>query len=194
MPVGDERWSLGARGGVWLGDGEPANDIPTYGLVTRYRLAERWWIGLELDLSEYDVEKPAEIVGLKQDPTLGAIDATASATTLLALLERSYRVSERNEWFWSAGLGVSSLDVEDARGPLQGGGTFEIETDAGTEILASLGGGYRWWLAPGWALEGTVRANQHFADWSLEDTVSGAEGEVENYLTWSFLLGLHFAW
>lgn len=191
---GDERWSLGARGGAWLGDGKPANDIPTYGLVARYRIAPNWWLGLELDFSDYDFEKPAEVVGLKQDPTLGAIDANAKATTLLALLERPYRVSERSEWFWSAGLGISSLDVDDASGPLQGGGTFMVETDADTEILASVGGGYRWWFARGWALEATVRINEHFADWQLEDTVSGAEGDIGNYLTWSFLLGLHYAW
>jgi hypothetical protein len=189
----ESRWTLGIRTGTWLGTGEPANDLPIpAALVARYRLREHWWLNLALESSAGDFEKPHEVLGIMQDPSVADIDADASYTSFLASLERSYREpGERHEFYWLVGAGLSSVDVDDAGGPVQGGGTFDVATDAGTEVLASLGGGYRrWWES--WAGEALLRFDYHLADWAVSDSVSGALGSVDDYHTWALLFGLSY--
>ena len=114
-----------------------------------------------------------------------------SAFSILAWLERVYRTSERSEWFWQIGPGISFVDVDDVGGPVQGGGTFDIKTDAGTEILGSVGGGYRRHSGK-WVTEIGARYDYHIADWELMDTVSSTSGSVDDYSTWAFLIGLSY--
>ncbi|MEW6074471.1 MAG: hypothetical protein AB1726_17985 [Planctomycetota bacterium] len=186
-------WEIGGAGGVTLGDGEPANDLTTYGVFARRRLNDVWAARFALDRMSYDFERPAKLLGITQDPGAEVVDAAATATTLSAWIERTFGGAESaNEWFAGAGLGLSSVDVDDASGPVAGGGSFDIATDAGTEILASLDAGYRRALSAHWTLEGLLRVNQHFADWKVVDRVSGAEGTVDDYTTWSFLLGIAY--
>jgi len=45
------------------------------------------------------------------------------------------------DWFWSAGLGINSIDVDDASGPLQGGGNFNVTTTVSSEALFGIKGG-----------------------------------------------------
>lgn len=87
-----------------------------------------------------------------QDPALKAIDAAATNTILSASLGRQYGSTDKGfDWFWTAGIGIGFPDVDTVSGPVDGGGTFEISTDAGTEIhlLASLGTSYH--FSPGWS-------------------------------------------
>jgi len=37
-----------------------------------------------------------------------------------------------------------------------------------------------------------ARVDQHFADWELEDQVSGAQGSVDDYLTYGLIGGVAF--
>ena len=46
------------------------------------------------------------------------------------------------DWFWSAGLGINSIDVDDASGPLQGGGNFNVTTTVSSEALFGIKGGF----------------------------------------------------
>jgi hypothetical protein len=88
-----------------------------------------------------------------------------------------------------AGAGFSLVEVDDVQGALLGGGSFEIETDAGTEILGSIGVGYRRRIGR-WRAELSARYDDHAADWELEDAPSGATGSVDDNATWAYLLGI----
>lgn len=179
---------FGVRGIITGADGVPANDIPGYGAFGHWRLNERWSLGLAVDRTDYDFERPAEIVGLRQDPNVEDIDAIAEATILSAWIERTYPRPGRLEWFWGAGLGYASLDVPDATGPLEGGGTFDVRTEVDSEVIASFLGGLHLRLGERWIVELALRADQHFADWQVTDRISGNRGAVDDYRA----LGGHF--
>src|SRR5215213_8699306 len=130
----DPRFELGARFNALVADGEPANDMLGGGVFGRYRINDRWRLGLAIDHSpEFDVERPSEFVGLPGDEAFGDVDAKSTSTALLAWIERVYERPGRLEWFWTAGGGLASVDVDDASGPLAGVGTYDITQDVGTE-------------------------------------------------------------
>jgi hypothetical protein len=187
------RFDLGVRANLLAADGEPANDIPGYGLFGHYRLSDRWRLGFSVDTAEYDYEEPARILGLEQDESLEAIDVKAESTTVSAWIERLFGQPEgRTEWFLGAGVGFASVDVPDASGPLQGGGRFDIRTEVDTEIVAQLLAGVRRRIGQRWALDFTLRADQHFATWELRDQVSGRTSAIDDYLALGGSLGLSF--
>jgi len=182
---------LGVRGVITAGDGEPANDIPGFGVFGHWRLGDRWSVGFAVDRTEYDFEEPAKLVGLSQDDDFEPIDTIAEATVLSAWIERTYP-RRSLDWFWGGGIGFASIDVPDATGPLEGGGTFDIQTDADSEVIVSLLAGLHRRLGERWMLEFAVRADQHFADWQLTDRVSGNRGAVDDYLALGGHLGFGF--
>jgi len=190
------RWDFGYRAGTSLGKGEPANDLPIAGNV----FARRWFSEasawkLWVESAAGDFEEPAKVVGLEQDQSIGAIDADQEVLTFGAAYERLLASSSsgRHELLGLVGLGWSSIDVDDVSGPLEGGGTFDITTDPGDELLATAGLEYRLALSARWALEAEVRYDFHFADWKVRDTVSGSTGEIDDYGTYGVLLGIAFS-
>jgi hypothetical protein len=185
----DGGFDLGVRGIITASDGEPANDIPGYGVCGHWRMSDRWSVGFAVDQTEYDFEEPARLVGLRQDPNEEPVDTLAEGTVVSAWIERIYpRPAGRLDWFWGAGLGFASIDVPDATGPLEGGGTFDISTEADSEVIVTLLAGLHRRLGERWFFEFALRADQHFADWKLTDRVSGAKGAVDDYRA----LGGHF--
>jgi hypothetical protein len=116
---------------------------------------------------EFDIERTPELVGLVQDPEAPVVDSKGSSQGLSAWVERRYGGDDRRlQWFWTAGVGVNSVDVEDQAGPLAGGGTFDVTIDAGTELVASAA----WVCACGsgrFLFEPALRLDQHFADWTF---------------------------
>lgn len=187
--AGSDRFELGLRGVLMAADGEPANDIPGFGLFGRYRLGDRWSLGFAIDRAEYDFEQPARIAGIEQDPAVDPIDVVAESTTLSGWLERTFRRSgSPTVWFLGAGLGFASIDVPDAAGPRRDGGVFAIRTEVDPEIVVALSGGVRRELGRRWLIEFALRADQHLAEWQLTDSVSGARASVDDYLA----LGAHF--
>ena len=188
----ERRFDLGVRGIITAADGEPANDIPGFGVFGHYRFNDRWSLGVAVDQTEYDFEQPARILGLEQDPDLPPIDVVAEATVVSAWLQRNHARGGRTTWFWGAGLGFASVDVPDARGPLAGPGTFDIQTEADTEIIASLLAGVQWRLGGRWFLEFALRGDQHFADWQLMDRNSGRTATIDDYFAYGGHLGIGF--
>jgi len=190
----DGAFDLGVRANVLVGNGEPTNDMIGYGLFARFRVGEGWRVGVGVDHSpEFDVEGIAALVGQSQDPAVEVIDAKGSSTVVRAWLERSYpNASGRFEWFWTVGAGVANVEVDDVSGPRAGGGTFTVVTDAGTEVLAAGSLGLRWFFVPMVALEVAGRLDYHFADWTLQDTVSGATATVDDYLVTGGHVGFTF--
>lgn len=190
----DGAFDLGVRANILVGNGEPTNDMLGYGLFARFRVGEGWRVGVGVDHSpEFDVEGIADLVGQTQDPAAEVIDAKASSTVVRAWLERSYpNASGRFEWFWTVGAGIANVEVDEVSGPRAGGGTFTVDTDAGTEILAAGSLGLRWFFVRRVALEVAGRLDYHFADWALEERVSGATATVDDYLVTGGHVGLTF--
>lgn len=186
-PAQDQRFDLGLRGIITGADGEPANDIPGYGAFGHYRLNDRWSLGVAVDRTEYDFEQPARVLGLQQDPDLPVIDAKAEATVVSAWLQRNF-----GPWFLGAGLGFASVDVPDATGPLNGPGTFDVQTEVDTEILASLIAGFQWRLGKRWLLEFSLRGDQHFAEWIVTDRISGRTARIDDYRAFGGHIGAGF--
>ena len=185
----DRRWDAGLRLNVLAGSGQPTNDVIGFGIFGRYRLSDRWAVGLGVDISdEFDVERTPELVGLVQDPDAPVVDSKGSSESLSAWVERRYGGDARCvQWYWSAGLGVNSVDVDDQVGPLAGGGTFDVAIDAGTEMVASASVGLRVRLGQRFLFEPALRLDQHFADWDLTDRVSGTTASIDDYT----LTGIH---
>jgi hypothetical protein len=139
---------------------------------------------------EFDIERTPELVGLVQDREAPVVDSKGSSEGISAWVERRYGGdSRRVQWFWTAGVGVNSVDVEDQAGPLAGGGTFDVAIDADTELVASASLGLRVRLGQRFLFEPALRLDQHFADWHVTDRVTGAAASIDDYLR----KGVHLA-
>jgi len=178
-----DRWEAGLRVRSVHAQGEPADDMVYLGAIGSYRFRENWYVGFGVEKVEYDFERPAIFLDLKQDPNLPAIDAEVTGTLLSGWVEREYgRPESKTRWFWSAGLGLDAPSAERVGGPLAGGaGSFDIESDVGLEIVTSGGGGVRWTLARHWKVELAGRVDYYLADWKVEDRVSGRTGSIGTY-------------
>lgn len=184
---------VGPRAMVSIAGGEPANDIMSAGVYAKFRLSERWRIGTAIDFAAYDFERPAKLVGLRQDESVGVIDADTSAMIVSTWVEQWFGGEDNKwRWFWTGGIGFSSPDVDDAMGPLEGGGTFNITTDPGTETILSVGGGVRRAISKRWAFDLGLKADHHIADWEVMDRVSGNRGTVDSYTAWGAYGGLTY--
>ena len=185
------RFALGLRPVLLLADGDPANDIPGGGVWGRWRVGERWAFSAAVELAKFDFEEPARLLGLAQSEAEDAIDSKAESVRGSVWAERGFGAPEgRSRWYLGAGLGVASVDVPDAAGPLEGGGSFAIVTEADPEIILGAVAGWERQLGRRWVLDAAIRLEQHFADWQVVDTVSGRTGAVDDYLTWGAHLGI----
>jgi hypothetical protein len=192
--AGGDRFDLGLRIDALVAGGEPANDLLGAGVVGRFRIDHRWWIAVSVDHSPgFDVERPYEFVGLAgaEDEAGEVIDAEADMTQLNAAIERRYtRPGRRLEWFWGVGAGFATVDVADVRGPLVGGGEFDLHQEVGTEILVGASAGFRVGFGRGFGLDFNLRAQQHLTDWQVTDRVSGRTAEVDDYLVTGGQIGV----
>ncbi len=184
----DRRWDVGIRAIMVSAGGEPTNDQMGGGIFVRFRLNEKWLVGASVDELSGDFERPYLHFGTTSPEE---VDATADSTIVSGWVEREYGNRDRKlRWFWNAGLGFTSPDVADISGPLTGGGTFDITTDAGSETLLSVGGGLRRGFAKWFGFEVEVQADQHFAEWKLTDRDNATTATLDDYLTWGINLGL----
>jgi len=179
----EKRFEIGSRVILVTAGGEPANDMISVGVYGEYRLAGgSWYVGGAIDQYSYDFERPWKFVGLQQDTTVDVIDAPTDATVFSGWIGRESGRQDRRLWFfWTAGLGIGSPDVEDVTGPVAGGGTFDITTGPGSEIIVSATGGLRQRVGKRWSFQFALRADHHFADWKVVDQISGSTGTVDDY-------------
>ena len=185
------RFEIGARAGLLVGDGKPANDIGVTGLNLRWRLGEQWSVQFGVQRHTFDAERPASWLGLDQDPDVETIDAKAKATAVSVGLRRDHGAAgSRWGWFWNLDLGAAKTKVPTVNGPLEGGGTFEIRTRAKREWVVGAGAGVRYQFSPGWAGEFGLQAEHHQANWRVTDAVSGRSGKVGAYQAGGLWLGL----
>ena len=175
---------LGARLGVLVGDGEPANDMPSYGLVARYHLSTAWAIGFSFDQSDFDFERPAAILGITQSSAVEDIDSKVSHSIVSLWLERDVGKVAGWEGFGQLGTGFAWGDASNASGPTTNGGRFDIQTDTGTTGIAFGALGVRRRIGEHWQLEGTLRMEYQSASYELQDQVSGARGSVGSFVAY----------
>jgi hypothetical protein len=195
LPAGadeNSKFEVGVHLGTMLGDGVPANDMPGFGIYGRYRPNDRWSVGLGVDRTEFDYEEPARLLGLPLDPADPPVDPKAEMTIFSALVERSFESSRAGrEWFLGAAVGVADTDVPDVTGPTATG-TFEIDSEVDREVVVSLRGGVRQQFGERWFATFTLRAEEHFAAWELEDRISGATARHDDYFTYGGFVGIGF--
>ena len=177
----ETKFEIGLRANVLLGDGVPANDILGLGVIGRYRLQNGWFVGAGIDTYSFDYERPWKILDLRQDPDVSTIDASADSTVFAGSFGRLYNETDRGfDWFWSLGLGFASPTVDDVTGPTDTGGTFDITTDAGSEIhlMATLGSSYN--FSKSWSTSFSARVEHHFMDVLITDRISGNTAQIDS--------------
>jgi hypothetical protein len=186
-----DKFDIGVHLGTMLGDGVPANDMPGYGIYGLYRLNDRWSVGLGIDRTEFDYEEPARILGIPLDPDDPPVDPKAEMTIYSALVERTFDASrEGRQWFLGAAIGVADTDVPDVTGPTATDGTFDIDSEVDRELIVSLRGGVRQHFGERWFIQFTLRGEQHFAAWELEERNSGATARHDDYFAYGGFLGI----
>lgn len=191
----DGDWQIGVRTGIMLSSGKPANDMPYTGLSAKYRLRDSAYIGASIDRLSFDFERPWRVVGVEQDKSVNPkdIDAKARSTLFRVFYEREYgKPDQRWNRYWNAGIGLASVKADRITGPAAGGGTFNIDTDGGTEIVPSLGGGIRYNLTRQLSADAGLSLNYHLADWKVRDSVSGRTASVKSYASYGFQFGLSY--
>jgi len=189
----DSKIEMGLRANVLLGDGVPANDILGLGVIGRYRLDNGWFIGAGIDAYEFDFERPWKIVGLVQDPDVPTIDASADSTVFNGSIGRLYNETDHGfDWFWTLGLGFSSINVDDVVGPTDTGGTFDIIFDAANEIhlMATVGSSYN--FSAKWSTSFAARVEHHFMDVLITDRVSGNTAKLDSQSPIGAYLSLNY--
>jgi len=191
------RWELGANFNIVGSDGDPTNDMLGYGLIGHYQLSNDWYTGFVLDISpEFDFERTASAAGIVQDPTVEVIDAIGNSTAITAFIERRYPSESGNfQWFWNVGGGFANVDFDNATGPTAGGpfSTFDISTRADTEILITSSVGMQQRINNNWSARYAFSLDQHFADWTVTDSVSGNTAKVGDYAIYGLRVGMNYA-
>ena len=186
----DQKFQIGVRGGTFLGDGEPTNDLPAVGIYGRYNWSEKWHLGLSLDYLSGDFERPYKILGINSTTE---IDSDMTNIIISIWGEREFSLkSQKLKPYIAGGIGIGLVDVDDVSGNVPGGSQFDIKTDGGTEYIPALAVGLRYLFGQRWEAEIAGRYSYHFADWEMKDRVSGKSDSIDNYSTWGFYFGLGF--
>lgn len=189
----DERFAVGGRLDIMVGNGEPANDVPSYGIFATYAASDAWKFGILLQHSDWDFEGPAAILGIQQSPTVETIDSKASQEALSAWAESPFGHPGGWTAFWQLGAGAASIDVPNASGPTASGGQFNIQIDAATTPFVFGVVGLRRELGPHWRLDGALRLEYLFADYTLRDTVSGQTASIGSYTQYGAFFAFAYA-
>jgi len=119
-------------------------------------------------------------------------DGVFTRITLGVALEKTFEPLGNSKVipYLSAGIGAGIIGDEDVSGSTETGAIYNIETDAGTEIIPNIILGIDWSFSDEWFLELAARADYHIADWDVEDKVSGAKESIDSYFAYGFQLGI----
>jgi len=174
--------------------GKPTNDVLGYGVTIHRKMNDEWYMGISLDHSpSFDFERTPRIVGISQDPAVKTIDAKGTMTMITLLAERRYPGESDNiKWFWNLGAGVNDVKVDDVRGPVEGGGTFDIVTSTDTEVVLLGGAGLIHDFSEAWSARYEITAEHHSADWKVMDRVSGNTATIDDYAIYGVRVGMTY--
>lgn len=185
-----EKLQIGLRGNALFGEGTPSNDVLGYGIIGGYKLDPNWTIAGAVDFADFDFERPWQLINVTQQSGTKAIDSKSSSTTGALWLQRDYELPGDWSWNWSVGGGLSKINVDDATGPVEGGGAFNITTNVDTEYLLLGGVGVNYRMSQNWGVRADARIEKRFAKWNVTDTVSGATGTVGDYTLMGVSVGV----
>jgi hypothetical protein len=189
----EPRNEFGFRANVLLGDGIPANDVLGAGLIGRRYLNDGWFVGGSLDTYVYDFERPAKLVGIRQDPIADVVDADGTTTVVAGFVGREYGDANNGfRWFWSLGLGIAADSVDDVSGPTDNGGTFDLTFDTGNNVQVQGAIGTSWYFSSRWSASFTARLERHFMDIKVTDRISGATSSVDSQTPVGGYLSLNY--
>lgn len=164
-----------------------------FGIYGRYNWTKKWHLGLSIDYLSGDFEQPYRKLGI---PSTKINDANMTNIIISVWGEREFTPGsdalQRLRPYIAGGIGVGLVDVDDVRGSVDGGGQYDITTDAGTEYIPAFAAGFRYLLGESWEAEIAGRYSYHIADWQVKDRVSGSVGKIDNYSTYGFYLGVGF--
>lgn len=170
-----KNYEIGARFDGNLGTGKPSNDILGYSLTARYRVKDSWLLGVAFETaSGFDIERPNnELPGLSSQQE---VDADGDSKMVSVWIERRYSESKYGGyWFWTAGLGLNSVDVDNVQGTSDEGSDYDIEFDVDDEFVVTLSGGWRYNFSNSLFAGIGLRLEQRTGDWVLHDRVTGVE-------------------
>lgn len=112
---------------------------------------------------------------------------------LSLVAERRYASGNAgSSWFWNLGAGLNAIDMDDVSGPVQGGGTFDITTDAGTEFVILGHAGWIQQLGDSWQARYALALEQHLADWKVRDRNTANTASIDDYTVAGFRIGLTY--
>jgi len=181
---------LGIRYVAEAANGVPSNDVLGYGIFAKKGIGEGLKLGFAADISEYDVEEPAKILGLVTPADAEAVDAVTDGTFLSAWIESSRPVGASKVEFRSlAGLGFALLDQPDVRGETADGRGFDINGDIGADYYPFAGIGFARQLG-NYHIGLDYLISYHFTDWKMTDRISGETGKVDDYGVQGFRFSL----
>lgn len=183
---------LAPRLNIVGGSGRPTNDILGFGVGLQRRLNNGWHLGLNIDYSpEFDFEEPERIVGVRRQSGTPVVDAVGSMLMLTVIGEKRHALA-RPGWsfFWNVGGGIADVDLDAADGSAAGGGSFDIETDAGTEFVLLGGVGLLQRLGDTWSARYEFTYEYHEGGWDVRDRVSGNTGEIDDYDIYGLRVGM----
>lgn len=186
-----DRYELNFRGNIVGSHGKPTNDVLGVGLTVYRKLSDEWYLGINLDHSpEFDFETPGDLLGID---TASEVDAIGTMITITAVAERRFELDSEN-WsgFWSLGGGINEVDLDDADGPIKGGGSYDIETSTDTELVLVASAGWIQQINRQWSARYAFTYEYHFADWEFRDKISGAEDTIDDYDLYGLRIGLDY--
>jgi len=187
----DSRFDVGVRGVIVLGQGQPANDMIGESLVGRWRVRDPWYLGLALTSVTFDYETPNRVLGIA---SATVVDGSNEFSRTSVFVERRYETERVWDWYWTAGVGVASVDaVANVAGTRVGGGTFNIATAADHETHVFAGGGLRRPLGEHWTLETAFTFEHHGTDYRLVDLVSGTRGSLGAHSPYGLAAGVSYS-
>jgi len=187
----DGMYELSGHLNIVGANGTPSNDILGFGVILHRKLSDEWYLGFGLDIApEFDVERPNDELDID---SVSETDALGIMNMFTVVAERRYALDSK-DWvgFWNLGVGIADIDVDDADGDVKGGGRFDIKIDADTEtvLIGSVGAMQR--LGEHWSARYEATIEQHFADWKIEDRVTGRTDSYDDYLVAGVRLGLNY--
>jgi hypothetical protein len=187
----DGLYELSGRFNIVGASGKPTNDILGFGVILHRKLSDQWYLGIGFDNStDFDVETPNDEVDII---SVSETDALATMNMITVVAERRYALESEN-WtgFWNLGGGVADIDVDNADGGVKDGGRFDIKIDVETEyvLIGSVGAMQR--LGQHWSARYEATLEQHFADWDIEDQVSGRTGSFDDYTVFGLRIGMNY--
>ncbi len=200
--------TVGVRGGIALGDGEPSNDANQGEIYVR-RNFNGFMEGLNGDVyftySTFDFENPAStVLGLPgvqtppNDPTK-VYDATGTIYELGIRAEKVFPAfNKRFEWFVAGGLGIGRYSAgtltktfpDDNNAATTD--SINISVKSGYEFVPRVEAGMRYEFFDGWTGEFGIKETYHTAGWEVTDSVSGTTGKVSGYDEFGVFLGIQY--